>query len=78
MRGVIEARGFGLLAADHVDHAPCALVVDLATPTAQRLPECITTTFQAVKIPYLSAKGLYHPAPAILQFLKSGFAEVDL
>ncbi len=72
--GMIEARGFAVLAAQNVNHAKCELIVDLTEAAPGRLPDCVTTTFQGVECPYLRAKAMPSLASVILQFLKSGIA----
>ncbi len=45
MRGVIEARGLGLIYVPVLDHAPVKLVVDLAQVEEERLPPSRPVTF---------------------------------
>ncbi|MCI4662542.1 MAG: serine kinase [Neomegalonema sp.] len=57
LRGVIEARGVGLLRLPYLDHAPLALIVDLVANTnhpAARLPENRYENLGSVQIPLLS------------------------
>ncbi len=70
--GKVEARGFGLLAADHQGSAPCALVVDLSTAPKTRLPETVMAPVCGVELPYLAAKDTMNAAAVVVQFLKSG------
>lgn len=54
LRGLIEARGVGILRADSLDEAALALVVDLDQTEDQRLP------------PHRSLMILGHPLPLVL------------
>lgn len=53
VRGLIEARGVGLLRAEALDEASVALVVDLARVETDRLPPERTTTWLGVTLPLL-------------------------
>lgn len=74
IRGSIEARGIGLLAATPVDQARLALVVDLDVTATTRLPKRRTVTFLGNDIPLIDRVPDPHLVPAILQFLKSGWS----
>lgn len=70
IRGRIEARGIGILAADTVPGAAVAAAVDLDRDEAERLPPERTIAFLGREIPLiLRAPGL-SLAPALLQYLK--------
>jgi HPr kinase/phosphorylase len=71
-RGLIEARGVGILRADAVAEAPVALVVDMGTAEAERLPPRRSVTLLGVALPLLhKAESRCFPA-AIRQYLRYG------
>lgn len=72
IKGQIEARGVGILAADVVPSAPIRLVVDMEHREGDRLPEPRTCDLLNVKVPLLLGTGLAHFAAAIIQYLKGG------
>ena len=72
LRGLIEARGIGILRADTVAQAPVALVVDLGRVETERLPPkrqfaLLGLVFDLV----LGQDGDHFPA-AVLQALRAG------
>lgn len=72
LAGLIEARGVGLLNAEHAQSAEVVLAVDLDTPETARLPVLHAMHLAGVLIPCLhKVDSAYFPA-AILQYLKSG------
>ncbi|WP_299829146.1 HPr kinase/phosphorylase [uncultured Roseobacter sp.] len=72
LAGLIEARGVGLLTAEHAGSAEVVLTVDLDTPETARLPAVHTAHVVGVPIPCLhKVDSAYFPA-AILQYLKAG------
>lgn len=72
VRGLIEARGVGLLRAAALDEAPVELVVDLARVETHRLPPERTTTWLGVTLPLLhKVESRCFPA-AIRQYLLEG------
>jgi serine kinase of HPr protein (carbohydrate metabolism regulator) len=75
IRGKIEARGFGLLAAECAGPTPVVLAVDLTQKTPARLPEQRFITIAGVEIDLIYTAGLCNVAPAILQYLKGGRAD---
>lgn len=75
LRGLIEARGVGLLRADACPDAPVALHVDLDRRENQRLPERRQVEILGCSLISLGSidRGCF--AAAILQMLKEGRAE---
>lgn len=71
-RGMIEARGVGLLWAEVVPRAPVALVIDLGRPETERLPPFRTTTLLGVTLPLLHKVDSPYFAAAIRQYLAAG------
>lgn len=72
IRGQIEARGVGILAADTLETAPLCLVVDLATQETERLPEMNTTVVLGQTLELINGANLPNIAAIILQYLKGG------
>ena len=72
IRGQIEARGVGILAADTQAAAIVRLAVDLATPETDRLPPFRTVTLLGHEIALLHSTVHSHFPAAILQYLKAG------
>jgi len=74
IRGRIEARGIGLLAADVQPAARLILVVDLGQLETRRLPEWHSTEILGRTLPLLHRVESAHFPAAILQYLKAGRA----
>jgi len=72
IRGRIEARGVGILAAAYGGPAPISLAVDLARPAEGRLPPRDAVSFLGVRIELICAGGTANLAPALMQYLKGG------
>ncbi len=72
IRGQIEARGIGILAASYAGPTRVALAVDLDVAATERLPQAHRITMLNVEIDLIYSAGLNNLAPAILQFLKGG------
>lgn len=72
IKGRIEARGVGILAADAVGPVRLALVVDLGAPVPPRLPEKQTYRLLSVTLPLVSGPFRAHLGPAIVQYLRRG------
>lgn len=72
IRGHIEARGVGILAADTVATARVVLVVDLDQVERERLPETRTITLNGIELPLVHTPVHGHFPAAILQYLKGG------
>jgi HPr kinase/phosphorylase len=53
LAGLLEVRGAGIISLDHEPCAVVGLVVDLAAPDAQRLPENDLIALESVKLPRL-------------------------
>ena len=76
LRGLIEARGIGLLAAEVAAPTRVHLVVDMDSVETDRLPASRTTDLLGQTLPLLhNTERLDFPA-AILQYLRAG--KVDL
>lgn len=75
IRGLIEARGVGLLWADPVGEAEVVLVADLDREEAERLPPWREAVVAGVRVPCLHKPATRGFAAAILQYLKAGRAE---
>ena len=75
IRGLIEARGVGLLAAEVCVQARVTLVVDLDEIETERLPPDRATVLLGQKLPLLHKLASPHFAAAILQYLKAGKAD---
>ncbi|MGB5558400.1 MAG: HPr kinase/phosphatase C-terminal domain-containing protein [Paracoccaceae bacterium] len=72
IRGRIEARGVGILAAETVASARVALAVDLDQVEDQRLPPDRCLTLEGVALPLLHSTVHGHFPAAILQYLRGG------
>ncbi len=72
IRGQIEARGVGILAADAVGPVPISLVVDLGRDEDRRLPPKRTHMLMDVSLPLVLGPYRFHLAPAIRQYLEKG------
>jgi HPr kinase/phosphorylase len=72
IRGLIEARGVGLLRARAADDVPLALVVDLSQVESDRLPPERTTTLLGTELPLLHKVESPHFPAAIRQYLAAG------
>ncbi|MEM9060094.1 MAG: HPr kinase/phosphatase C-terminal domain-containing protein [Pseudomonadota bacterium] len=72
LRGLIEARGIGILRVDDpIDRAPCAYVVDLGE-AATRLPMAQYRDLLGVQCPVILGKTRHGLAAAMVVLLKSG------
>lgn len=72
LRGIIEARGVGILLAETIDEAQVQLCVDLDKTESDRLPEQHTISRLGVTLPLLFKVPHPHFAPAIMQYLIHG------
>jgi HPr kinase/phosphorylase len=72
IRGLIEARGVGLLNAEPLDDVPLSLVVDLGATETERLPPWRTTTLEGIVLPLLHKVESVHFAAAVRQYLAQG------
>ncbi|MCA0995148.1 HPr kinase/phosphorylase [Alloyangia pacifica] len=70
LAGLIEARGLGILHADHLPRAEVAALLDLDTPETERLPQRRKIMLQGRNLPLLhNAAHPYFPA-VLVQYLK--------
>lgn len=74
-RGIIEARGVGLLNAPTVERSEIALAVDLDQHEVDRLPVLHEIEMCGVKLPCLYSIDWAHFPAAVLQYLKAGRRE---
>ncbi|RYG91602.1 serine kinase [Loktanella sp. IMCC34160] len=72
IRGMIEARGVGLLRARAVGPVPVALVVDMGQVETDRLPPRRETMVMDLPLPVVHKSEMSHFPAAILQYLRSG------
>lgn len=72
LRGMIEARGVGVLNAEPVDLSPLVLAVDMDQTEAQRLPPLRFVTFCGRTITLVHSVPSPHFPAAVLQYLKAG------
>ncbi len=72
IRGRVEARGLGILAAETIRHAAVQICIDMEQQETDRLPPFRTRNICGLAIPLVhNIAGGHFPA-AILQYLKSG------
>jgi HPr kinase/phosphorylase len=72
LRGMIEARGVGLLAAEQARRATLALAVDLGQTETERLPPERTIGLLDLALPLLHKVESAHFPAALLQYLRFG------
>ncbi|KUJ77454.1 HPr kinase/phosphorylase [Ruegeria profundi] len=72
LRGVIEARGVGLLRARTAGATPVCYVVDLDQSEPARLPEPVNTVVLRQTVPLLRAAGIPNLSAILMQLLKMG------
>jgi HPr kinase/phosphorylase len=72
LRGMIEARGVGLLSAATTEAAVIVLAVDLAATETERLPPWRETVIAGQVVPLVHRVESGHFPAAILQYLKAG------
>jgi HPr kinase/phosphorylase len=75
IRGLIEARGLGLLRARPQDEATLAAAVDLDTVETERFPEPRRIVLLNRSLPLLHKVETGYFAAALFQYLKEGTAE---
>ena len=73
IRGMIEARGVGILAAEPCIQAEVSLVVDLDARVDERLPQRRFITLLGCELPLISRVEGPQFASAILQLLRTGW-----
>ncbi|WP_187429163.1 HPr kinase/phosphorylase [Roseobacter fucihabitans] len=72
LKGLIEARGVGLLRANHLPETEVGLVVDLDRLETKRLPELHRTNLAGIDVVCLHKADCPHFPAAILHYLRSG------
>ncbi|MFC3569456.1 HPr kinase/phosphatase C-terminal domain-containing protein [Paracoccus sp. TOH] len=77
LRGLIEARGLGILRARAHGPVALALAVDLDRPEPERLPPPRRLDLLDRALPLVLGAGCVHLAPALLQYLDAGRADTD-
>jgi len=75
LAGKIEARGIGILNADHLSEVAARLVVDLDTPETARIPPPRQKTILDVSLHCVQKQSSPAFPAAIMQYLKAGIAE---
>lgn len=75
IQGLIEARGVGVLHAEHEQNVPLMLVVDLDLPEVERLPQKHEITVLGQTLPLLRRVDRLHFTPALYQYLRFGRSE---
>jgi len=74
-RGMIEARGIGLLNAQTLKTTMVELVIDLDQQETERLPQLHSWDVSGVRVPCLYHFDAPHFPAALLQYLKAGRRE---
>jgi HPr kinase/phosphorylase len=74
LKGMIEARGLGILRAPAVPEAPISLAVDLDRPSAARMPQRDIITYLGIAIELISGRDLPHLDLALTILLQNGRA----
>lgn len=72
IRGMIEARFVGILAADALDRAPVHLVIDLDQSESERLPPNRNTVLFGQTLPLLYRVDADHFPASVMQYLAHG------
>lgn len=72
LRGVIEARGVGLLRAPWIESAEIALAVDLGRTESERLPPLRTVTILGTELPLVLRAQNDHFPDALMLYLRHG------
>ena len=75
IRGRIEARGVGILAAPHPGAVKLALIVDMDHEESDRLPPARTERVLDVDLPVIRKSAAAHFPAAIMAYLKAGRLE---
>jgi HPr kinase/phosphorylase len=75
IRGMVEARGIGILRATPLDAAPLVAAVDLGQSEPDRLPNIRSTILLGISLPLLHKVETGYFAAAVLQYLKEGLAQ---
>jgi len=71
LAGLIEVRGLGIFSCDYAPQATVGLVVDLAAPDAERLPqpEALRIPINGVELPRIPVKNGISPLPLVIAAL---------
>lgn len=72
LRGLIEARGLGILRADPVGPVPLALAVDMGQAETDRLPPHRSVTIMGTPLALVLASQHDHFPASVLCYLKGG------
>lgn len=75
IRGMIEARGIGLLGADPLDEVEVGLVVDLELPETERLPPRRVVTYLGRTVALVRGSAGPHFPAALLHYVRAGRKE---
>ncbi|CUH79036.1 HPr kinase/phosphorylase [Tritonibacter multivorans] len=75
--GLIEARGVGILRADHVAQAQLHVIVDLDHLATDRLPRHLEEEILGCALPVLHRVDAPHFAASLIQYLKCGAIDPD-
>jgi HPr kinase/phosphorylase len=75
LRGLIEARGLGILRADSIAQAKLVLVVDLSQRETDRMPPRRNVTLLGVPLELVLGSQSNHFPAAVLCYLKGGRQE---
>lgn len=75
IRGMIEARGLGLLAAETVEGAEVAVVVDLSVTETERLPPRRVVTYLGRTVALVRGGAGPHFPAALLHYVRAGRRE---
>ncbi|MBP6999963.1 serine kinase [Amaricoccus sp.] len=74
LRGMIEARGVGILRAEALAEAALVLAVDLDAEAAARMPHSRHFGYHGVEIELISGRGVPNLDATLVQMLRSGRA----
>jgi HPr kinase/phosphorylase len=72
LRGLVEARGLGILRAPAVDSVPLMLVIDLGQPEPDRLPPQRTVTILGIELSLVLHPQNDHFPDALMLYLRHG------
>ena len=75
IRGMIEARGLGLLGAEPLEEAEVGLVVDLGMPETERLPPRRVVTYLGRTVALVRGGAWPHFPAALLHYVRAGRKE---
>lgn len=72
LRGLVEARGLGILRAPSVDTVPLSLAMDLGQPETDRLPSSRTVTILGIPLSLVLHPQNDHFPDALMLYLRHG------